>query len=118
MKNEKLYLIHIIEAINTIYEYTQGNKEDFFASPIVRDAVLKHLQNLSESTQHISRESQSLQPHIEWRKIRAFRNVLVHDYLGNTNYELIWNVIANELPLLKEAVQRILEVKDNNDSSI
>lgn len=109
MKDEKLYLIHIIEAINTIYEYTQGNKEEFFAYPMMRDAVLRHLQNLAESTQHLSRESQSLQPQIEWRKIGAFRNVLVHDYLGDTNYELIWNVIANELPILKEAVTKILE---------
>ncbi len=76
---------------------------------MMRDAVLRHLQNLAESTQHLSRESQSLQPHIEWRKIGAFRNVLVHDYLGDINYELIWNVIVNELPILKEAVTKILE---------
>jgi uncharacterized protein with HEPN domain len=41
--------------------------------------------------------------------IGAFRNVLVHNYLG-IDLEIVWTVIHRDIPPLKQAVQRILGV--------
>jgi uncharacterized protein with HEPN domain len=47
-------------------------------------------------------------PEIEWRRIAAFRNVLVHDYLG-LDMEMIWAIVVRDVPRLKRATQAMLE---------
>ena len=59
MKDEGLYVIHIIEASARIASYTKGDKSLFMTSELVHDAVIKNLANLAESTQHISEETKA-----------------------------------------------------------
>lgn len=82
MKDNRLYLIHISECINRIEEYVAEGKEFFFRDAKTQDAVLRNLQILSESTQHLSAVLKNAHPEIAWKRIAGFRNILVHDYLG------------------------------------
>jgi uncharacterized protein with HEPN domain len=108
MKDEKLYLIHISECIERIEKFiSAGGKEAFMGSDLIQDAVIRNLQTMSESTTRLSDELQGKYPEVEWFKIRGFRNVLVHDYLG-VDLARIWNIIENDLPKLKLAVRKIL----------
>ena len=68
------------------------------------DAVLRNLQTLAESTQRLSAPAKERQPQVPWREISAFRNVLVHDYLG-VNANRIWNIVMSDVPPLKRAIQ-------------
>ena len=78
MKNDILYTIHIRECIDRIREYTGGiDHEQFMASSLIQDAVLRNLQVLAESTQRLSDEFKSRHPEIEWHKISGLRNILV-----------------------------------------
>jgi uncharacterized protein with HEPN domain len=45
---------------------------------------------------------------VEWKRIAAFRNVLVHDYLG-LDSERIWQITQRDIPKLKKTVQLMLE---------
>jgi uncharacterized protein with HEPN domain len=65
-------------------------------------------QTMAESTTRISEELQEKHPEVDWFKIRGFRNMLVHDYLG-VDLGRIWNILANELPRLKTAIEKMLE---------
>ena len=108
MKDDRLYLIHIGECIDRIESYTQGMaKEAFLASSLVQDAVIRNLQTLAESTQRLSERAKENQPKIEWFKIAGFRNALVHDYLG-VDLEKVWNILQNDLPVLKTAIGEML----------
>lgn len=53
---------------------------------------------------------------IAWRRIKDFRNVMVHEYFG-TDVKLIWKVINEDLPLLKKNIIEIinLEYPESND---
>jgi len=109
MKDDKLYLIHIVECIARIESYVrETDKETFKNTPLIQDAVIRNLQTMAESTQHLSEQIKQSQPKMDWYRIAGFRNVLVHDYLG-VDLERIWNIIENEIPALKKAVQAMME---------
>jgi uncharacterized protein with HEPN domain len=106
LSRDKVYLKHILECIRRVEEDVQGNETVFRTNRIVQDAVLRNLQVLSESTKRLSAQLKSSQPDIPWRDIANFRNRAVHYYL-NINLDIVWGIIANDLPSLKNAVQKL-----------
>jgi uncharacterized protein with HEPN domain len=108
MKNDIAYLRHIQECIRRIEENTAGGKERFMSSHTLQDAVLRNLQTLVESAQRLSDNLRAGHPEIEWRRIAAFRNVLVHDYLG-IDLERIWEITRQDVPQLKQVVADMLK---------
>ena len=108
MKDDQLYLIHISECIERIETYVSGiDKRAFMASSLVQDAVIRNLQIMAESARRVSDRLKEAQPRIDWHKIAGFRNILVHDYLG-VDTERVWNIIENEIPVLKKAVHEMM----------
>ena len=57
MKDDRLYLIHILESINKIDSYVSVlDFASFMEKTIVQDAVLPNLQVLAKPTQKLSAE--------------------------------------------------------------
>jgi uncharacterized protein with HEPN domain len=108
VKDDKVYLVHIAEAIGRIEEYVRGGRGAFMSSTLIQDAVVRNLQTLAESTQRLSEGLRSQHPEVDWRAIAGFRNVLVHDYLG-VDTEEVWKVVESELPGLKSKMDAILK---------
>lgn len=107
MKDDRVHLLHILECIGRVNEYTTAGKESFLRDHRTQDAVLRNLQTLAESATRLSPELRARQPQVDWRGIGGFRNVLVHNYLG-INLDRVWTVIQNDLPKLKRAVEVLL----------
>ncbi|MBI2119916.1 MAG: DUF86 domain-containing protein [Elusimicrobia bacterium] len=104
MKDDKLYLIHILESIERIEKYTCDGKGKFLSDLKTQDAVLRNLQTLAESTQKLSDSLKSKHSEIDWRALAGFRNVLAHDYLG-IDIGQIWDIVHQDIPVLKKKVQ-------------
>ena len=113
MKDDTVYLRHILECIQRIEENVADGRDPFMASHTFQDAALRNLQTVAESTQHLSDNLKATQPTIEWREIEAFRNVLVHDYLG-IDLEIIWEIIQRDIPKLKRAILSMLEMESSS----
>lgn len=111
MKDDRIYLRHIRECIRRIEENVAGGREQFMRSHTLQDAVLRNLQTMTESTQRLSEVVKTAHPEIEWRRIAAFRNVLVHVYLG-IDLERVWEVIQRDVPTLKQAILAALESQE------
>ncbi|MFA5553535.1 MAG: HepT-like ribonuclease domain-containing protein [Phycisphaerae bacterium] len=107
MKDDSVYLRYILDCISRIEENASSGKDEFMASHTIQDAVLRNLQTMTESTQRLSESLKEAHPEIEWHYISAFRNVLVHDYLG-IDIEKIWEITQNEVPKLKQAILAML----------
>ena len=108
MKEDAVYLRHILERIRRIEENASGGHDRFMASHTLQDAALRNLQTMTESIRYLSDASKATRPEIEWQHIAAFRNVLVHDYLG-VDLGKVWEVIQRDVPPLKSAVSAMLE---------
>ncbi|MCA1589669.1 MAG: DUF86 domain-containing protein [Acidobacteria bacterium] len=114
MRDDAVYLHHIAECIHRIRDNVVSGKAEFLTSHTIQDATLRNLQTMTEATQRLSDAAKLMQPDVEWAKVSAFRNVLVHNYLG-IDLELVWKVIENDLPKLRRAVEEILQIIDAPD---
>ena len=109
MKDDKLYLIHIVECLERVASYVgEMDRDAFLASALVQDAVLRNLQVMAESTQQLSEGVKQAHAEIDWYRIAGFRNVLVHDYLG-VDVERVWNIIETELPPFERAIRAMMD---------
>jgi len=112
MKDDTVYLRHVQECIRRIEENVAEGQGPFLASHTLQDAVLRNLQTMAESTQHLSEDLKAKYPDVEWYRIAAFRNVLVHDYLG-IDMERVWEITQRDIPQLKQAILAMLEKGHN-----
>ena len=103
---DHVYINHMLECIARVFEYCEGGEAIFKQSRLIQDAVIRNLQTMAESSQRLSEAAKALAPDVPWRAITGFRNIIVHDYLG-TDLDMVWQVVATDLPGLREGLLRI-----------
>jgi uncharacterized protein with HEPN domain len=96
VKDDRLYLNHILECAGKVKEYVKDGREKFLASQVIQDAVLRNLQIMTESCQRLSDGLKDRHPEVDWRGLTGFRNILVHDYLG-IDLEIVWALVEQKL---------------------
>ena len=113
MARKIAHAVHdILEAIDRVEEVTRGKSfAEFEASWQLQWLVQRALEIISEASRVIPDELTNTRPEIPWRNVRGIGNVLRHDYEGLSG-RLIWNVVVDELPRLKAAVQEIAKRKN------
>ena len=111
MKNDRVYLEHILRCIARIEEYDVDGRAKFFASHLVQDGVMRNLQTLAESSRRLSEMVKASHPGVDWKGLAGFRNVLVHDYLG-VDLEHVYRAVEQDVPGLKLACEAALRETD------
>lgn len=113
LRDSELRLQDILDAIAKIEAYiSEANYEEFLENTMLIDSVNMNLMIIGEATKNLSTEFQNQYTDVDWRNIAGLRNIITHEYF-RLNLKLIWDVIENELPKLKEQVKEILEDVDN-----
>jgi uncharacterized protein with HEPN domain len=97
VRDDRTCLRHVLECIRRIEEDTACGRKTFLASHTFQDAVLRNLQTMAESIQRFSGRLKELHPEVEWARITAFRNVLVHGYLG-IDLARVWGITQQNVP--------------------
>ena len=69
--------------------------------------VTTPLYNIGEHVYYLSDEYKTAHPEIQWFMIAGLRHRLVHDYDG-TNWNIIADVILEELPVLINQIKELL----------
>lgn len=106
---DKIRLQHIIEAINEIETYLIDTDFSIFLSnSMMRFACVKQMEIIGEASNHISTETKAKFLNIEWKQIVGMRNIFVHEYFG-VDADLVWEIIKNDLPELKEKITTIID---------
>ncbi len=63
--------------------------------------------NIGEMVDRLSTELKARHTDFDWQKVKDFRNLVAHDYLG-VDAEEVWQIIRDDLPSLKKTVEQIL----------
>jgi len=114
-RNWKVYLMDIIESIKNIEEYVSGmNYEQFLKDKKTRDAVVRNIEIIGEASRKIPKEVQEKYGSIPWSAIIGTRNILAHDYF-DIDYELVWKIVHEHLPSLKNKLELILKEINQSD---
>ena len=107
MKDDRIYLNHILEAIEDIERYVASGYDAFIRERMQQDAVIRKLEVIGEAVKQVSAATKAARPEIQWREIAAMRDKIIHEYFG-VNLELVWAAVKRNLPELKRAVEELL----------
>jgi uncharacterized protein with HEPN domain len=100
------YALHILDAIAKIRQIQA--RGDLTQDFVLYDATLRNLQTLSEATQQLPVDLKAACPEIPWREISGFRNILVHNYLGDIDAIAVVAVIDHHLQPLETCIKSML----------
>lgn len=100
------YVDHIQQSIGYIEQWAAEGRDVFDNDMRTQAAIIRKLHELSESIKRLHKIVGDRYPEVPWRSVIAFRDVVVHDYLG-LNLDRIWDIATAQVPALKPHVDRI-----------
>jgi len=104
-----LRLEDILQAGVLIEEYILGFDQDTFAADRrTVDAVTRNLEILGEAIKHLPDEMKDRFPHIPWKAIAGFRDILAHCYF-RADDSIIWDAAKHHVPAVRDAARQLLE---------
>jgi uncharacterized protein with HEPN domain len=90
--------------LNYMSRLSSGNRSE--DEDVFHDAILHQLTILGEAVVHVDPALKIKYPDIPWDTIKAFRNVLVHEY-SSIRWDRVWDAV-DRIPSLLQSVKEIL----------
>lgn len=105
--SRKERIVHILEAVELIEDFTTGySYNDFKKDPKAYFACLYQFAVIGEAIMYIGDTIMEKYDY-PWYKVRSFRNFLMHEYHA-VDEQIVWDTIQVVLPEFKKIMVRIL----------
>ena len=103
-----MYLEDIVLSMSRIAEYIEGiSFEKFKTDYKTVDAVIRNFEIIGEASNKLPETIKRKYPDVPWSEMYLLRNKVSHEYFG-IDYDIIWDVIKNELPNNLKQISQIL----------
>lgn len=110
MKNDRVYLEQIADAIAKVKNFTAGfDQKKFFGDQKTQSAVIMQLALIGELAKRVSKETQS-QISLPWKDISGFRDRAIHDYY-QIDLQIVWDTVKSDLQILEKSLSDFLAKK-------
>ena len=104
-----LLLDDMLQSALKIKRYTKDiDYDSFVKDEKTIDAVVRNFEIIGEAANRMDPDFRDSNPEIEWKRIRGFRNRIVHDYFG-IDYEIVWSIIESYLDELIDWLDTIID---------
>ena len=108
-KSEADYLKHILDEIVFLLEKSADlAEENFMRDETLQRAFSRSLEIIGEAEKNLPDDFRKKHSKIEWKLLAGMRDKIIHHYFG-VDYEIVWDIIKNELPSLKAQIENIIE---------
>ena len=108
MKNDSIYLQHILEAIKKIERYLRGvTYEKFSRNDLLIDAIVRELTIIGEAAKQVSEKFQEKHPRVPFYEIIGMRNRIIHEYF-DVDLKIVWETCKQNLKNLKKVIRPLL----------
>lgn len=108
------YLNDILDSITQVESYFAtfpGRFDVYCETPMMQRAIQMNISIIGEATNKLLKIVPEI-PITKARKIVDTRNYMIHGY-DSVSHDMVWSIVINHLPLLKEEVLKILtEIED------
>lgn len=108
MDRDRLYLGHVLEAIDAAQAFTADGHDAFMADRKTQSAVIRQIEVIGEAVKRLSAATTGAAPQVPWRQIAGARDRLIHGYF-QVDLESVWAMVEQDLPVLKQQVRHLLE---------
>ena len=75
------------------------------------DAVVRNFEIIGEAANHIGADFKIRNPELEWKRIRGFRNRIIHEYFG-IDFEIVWTIIEEDIDTLIDWLEVLVNEKN------
>ena len=107
-RSADLLLADILERVQRIERHVVGmDLQAFVGDEKTTDAVVRSLEVIGEAASRMPSEYRRSHSEIPWRRIIGLRNRVIHAYF-EVDLELVWEIVSNELPTLREQIRALL----------
>ena len=103
-------VLNILESIKKIQEYSSNyqNADDFYSDSKSFDAVMMNFVVIGEMADKLSDKFiEETNDKIDWLKVRAFRNIIAHNYFG-IDAEEVWQIVQSSLVKLQTGLTMLI----------
>ena len=109
MRNHRLYLKHIFEAMDDVQTSIEEMDCEVFATDdkIASAAVLK-LEIMGEAVIHVPEAIRQKYPQVPWQQIVEMQHQVLYRCFA-IDHAVIWDTLKNRLPLLQPVIKQILK---------
>jgi uncharacterized protein with HEPN domain len=107
MRNSRLLLADILDAVTVIEKYTPATQEGFDSDPPVQSHVARHIAIIGEAASRLPKSLRDAHPAVPWRQIVDMRNILIHVYHG-INWRRVYETARKDVPAIKSQIEAIL----------
>ncbi|MFL6261278.1 MAG: DUF86 domain-containing protein [Thermoanaerobaculia bacterium] len=103
------YLFDMQQAAELIAQFTESRTfEDYAADPMLRSAVERQFEILGEALGKLKKSDPEIAGKIsDYRRIIAFRNVLIHGYDAILD-EVVWGIVETQLSVVRQTLSELL----------
>ncbi len=104
------FLFDISRAAELLVRFSEGKSfGDYARDEMLRSAVERQFEIIGEALNQLSRVDPDTASRIsEYRRIIAFRNILIHGYAQVDN-QIVWGILQTRLPTLRREVAELLQ---------
>jgi uncharacterized protein with HEPN domain len=117
VKDDRLYLHHMLERCHRIGRFIEPGREAFTASEEMQDAVIRNVEVIGEAAKRVSAGTRMRLAQLDWKAICGMRDVLIHDYIG-VDLDEAWNVAPVRMPELQAALEEFLGGEESGSEPI
>lgn len=105
MKEDEVYIKHILDAISAVEKFLAGKDYNSFAfDKLIQDGVIRELEVIGEASKHFSENFKNDVPSVPWKDIAGMRDKLIHDYFS-VDIDAVWKTATEDIFVLKSALQ-------------
>ena len=109
-------ILEYCNRIETVMVQFERSFDSYIKDEVFRHACDMCVIQIGELTTRLTDDLKAQHPEIQWHKIKATRNVYVHDY-GNVNINKAWENLTENIPELKAQLEQILAAEGENENN-